>query len=67
MSSNDKSTVIVPENNMAHSALKDDNAWLLEVAKIQLLHKATLQDLLRTKNYAVYRILWERNNLLRER
>ncbi|KAN0128812.1 hypothetical protein V8E53_013399 [Lactarius tabidus] len=67
MSSNNKSTVIVLDKNIAHSTLKYDDAWLLEVAGIQLLHEATLQDLLCTRNYTMYYILWEHNELLRER
>ena len=67
MSSNDKSTAIAPGKNAAHSALDYDDAWLLEVAQIQLLHEATLQDLLRTKNQAVSHLLREHNELLRER
>ena len=38
-----------------------------EVQEIQLLHKATLQDLLKASNYPVWTLLQERNVLLRER
>jgi hypothetical protein len=38
-----------------------------EVTELQLLHEASLQDLLKAKNNAVRQILEERNALLRER
>jgi hypothetical protein len=37
-----------------------------EVEEIQILHKASLQDLLEAKNAAVQLLLKERNTLLRE-
>lgn len=39
----------------------------LSTSTIVLLHEATLQDLLRCSNDAVLHLLWERNDLLRER
>jgi hypothetical protein len=63
MSSNDKLTSIVPDNN----TVCYEDARLLHVAETQLLHEATLQDLLRTWNYAVDKLLYERNQLLQER
>lgn len=50
-----------------HTALHDEDARLLRVVEIQLLHEATLQDLIRTRNYAVEQLLLERNQLLQER
>jgi hypothetical protein len=38
-----------------------------EVEEIHILHEATLQDLLKVKNYAVWTLLQERNALLYER
>jgi len=38
-----------------------------EIKSIHDLHQATLQDLLRANNDAVFKVLWERNQLLRER
>jgi hypothetical protein len=40
---------------------------LLQKATIAVIHKATLQDLLHYSNNAMIRILWEHNDLLRER
>jgi hypothetical protein len=62
MSSSDKATVILPNNNV-----HNEDAWLLHVAQMQLLHEATLQDLLRTRNYTIDQLLHKRNQLLRER
>ena len=67
MSSNDNSTTFVLDQTTEHSTLDCDNTWSIQVAETQLLHEATLQDLLRTKNYAVIHLLQERNELLRER
>ena len=66
MSSNDESTAFVLDQNVEHSALNYDNALLLQVAETQLLHEATLQDLLRTRNYAIEHLLHEQNELLWE-
>ena len=66
MSSNDNSTTFVLDQTTEHSALDYDNTWSIQVAETQLLHEATLQDLLRTKNYAVIHLLQERNELLCE-
>ena len=49
------------------TTLHDKDAWLLHIVEIQLLHKATLQDLIQTQNYAVKQLLYERNQLLQER
>ncbi len=38
-----------------------------EIRAIEVLHEATLQDLIKTKNYAILQLLEERNKLLRER
>ncbi|KAI9433622.1 hypothetical protein BJY52DRAFT_1231499 [Lactarius psammicola] len=38
-----------------------------EALATRTLHEATLQDLIRAKNYAILHILHERNELLRER
>jgi hypothetical protein len=59
MSSNQKS-------NAAHTTLCNEDVWLLHIAEIQLLHEATLQDLIRTRNYTVDKLLCECNQLLRE-
>ena len=49
---------------MEHSALDYDNTWSIQVAEMQLLHEATLQDLLRTKNYAViHLVFWQLHEL----
>jgi hypothetical protein len=40
---------------------------LLWKATIAVIHEATLQDLLRYSNNTMICILWERNDLLRER
>ena len=66
MSLNDELTAFVLDQNVEHSALNDDDALLLQVAETQLLHEATLQDLLRTRNYAIEHLLHERNELLQE-
>jgi hypothetical protein len=66
MSSNDKSTAIEPDKETEYSILDYNNEWLLEVAEVQLLHEATLQDLLHTGNYAVVHLLEEHNKLLWE-
>jgi len=34
---------------------------------IQVIHEATLQDLLRFRNFAAIQLLYERNELLQER
>jgi hypothetical protein len=39
----------------------------LSDSDVALLHEATLQDLLHCSNNAVFHLLWERNDLLRER
>ena len=46
---------------------QDEDAQLLHIAELQLLHEATLQDLIHTWNYAVDNLLSERNQLLQER
>ena len=56
----------MPTNDM-QSHLCHADAWLLDMARIQILHEATLQDLLQTRNDAVSHILHERNELLCER
>ena len=66
MASNDECSTIVPDNGPSSLTYNDD-AWLLEVARIQVLHEATLQDLLGTTNDAVIHLLHERNELLWER
>ena len=38
-----------------------------EVEEIQILHKATLQELLKARNYAVWTLLQEWNAVLHER
>ena len=38
-----------------------------EVEEIQILHKATLQELLKARNYAVWTLLQEQNAVLHER
>lgn len=53
MTLDDKPTPIVPDNNTLQSHPHEDDALLQAVAEIRLLHKATLQDLLCTKNYAI--------------
>ena len=65
MASNDECSTIVPDNGPSSLTYNDD-AWLLEVA-IQVLHEATLQDLLGTRNNTVIHLLHERNELLWER
>ena len=55
------------ESSTMQTTLHDKDAWLLRVVEIQLLHEATLQDLIRTRNYAVEQLLYERNQLLQER
>ena len=66
MAPKSESSTIVPDSTV-YPPLRDNDTWLLEVAKIQVLHEATLQDLLQTRNDAVTHILHERNELLRER
>ncbi len=39
----------------------------VEIDSIRSIHEATLQDLLRANNSAVFKLLWERNQLLHER
>jgi hypothetical protein len=66
MSHTEETNAITPDNaSSQHLSSKEDNL-LLQNAEIYLLHEATLQDLLRTKNYAVQHLLYERNELLRE-
>ena len=51
---------------MSSEADKDRLLWS-EIFAIRTLHKATLQELLGTRNYAAMQLLSERNDLLRER
>ena len=66
MAPESESPTIVPDNTV-YPPLRNNDTWLLEVAKIQVLHEATLQDLLQTRNNVVAHLLHERNELLRER
>ncbi|KAF8256581.1 hypothetical protein EI94DRAFT_1710890 [Lactarius quietus] len=67
MSSSTESIAIVPDNNVAKPVLHKDDARLVRRAEIQPLHEATLQDLIHNRNYAVKHLLYERNELLKER
>jgi hypothetical protein len=67
MSLIEESIALTPHKITAQPPPDNEDAWLLEVAGIQLLYEATLQDLLCTKNYTVYHLLWEHNALLQER
>jgi hypothetical protein len=51
---------------MSSDADRDRLCWARLFA-LRTLHKATLEALLRTRNYATLQILDERNGLLRER
>ena len=66
MASNNESDTVMPDNN-PYSTANNNDTWLLEEAKIQVLHEATLQDLLQMKNDVVIQILHECNELLCER
>jgi hypothetical protein len=66
MSSDDKSTAIDLDQKAVHTSIHNNNVWLLHVAEVQLLHKATLQDLLHTQNYTIEHLLHEWNELLWE-
>ena len=53
----------------SNRAITDDDSdtALLNRAAMRVIHKATLQDLLRYNNGAVHQLLLEHNNLLEER
>jgi hypothetical protein len=54
------------ESSTTKTTLCDEDTWLLHIAEVQLLHKATLQDLICTRNYAIDQLLYEHNQLLQE-
>ncbi|KAF8266303.1 hypothetical protein EI94DRAFT_1701842 [Lactarius quietus] len=60
------SDTIMPDNNAVQTHLHKDDTLLLYKAEVELLHEATLQDLLQNRNYAVQQLLYEHNELLRE-
>jgi hypothetical protein len=66
--SSDAVTITVPSAATVLSS-DDEKAYstLLRKATIMVIHQATMQDLLHCSNDAFLRILWERNELLRER
>ncbi|KAF8259480.1 hypothetical protein EI94DRAFT_1904846 [Lactarius quietus] len=66
MSSSAESIAIVPDHDAAKPALHEDDARLVRRAEVQLLHEATLQDLIRNRNYAIKHLLYEHNELLKE-
>ncbi len=51
-------TLFLPENTPVLSPE--------EIRAIEVLHEATLQDLIKTKNYVILQLLEECNKLLRE-
>ncbi|KAN0139943.1 hypothetical protein V8E53_002248 [Lactarius tabidus] len=53
MSLIEESIALTPHKITAQPPPNNEDAWLLEVAGIQLLYEATLQDLLCTKNYCL--------------
>ena len=54
------------ESSAAQTALCDEDKSLLQIVEIQLLHEATLHNLICTRNYSVDQLLSERNQLLQE-
>jgi hypothetical protein len=66
MQSSTESNAIVPDSNTVQPTLHEDDTQLVCLAEIQLLHEATLQDLLHNRNYAIEQLLYEHNDLLKE-
>jgi hypothetical protein len=54
------------ESSTTKTTLCDKDVWLLHIAEVQLLHEATLQDLIHTWNCTIDHLLYECNQLLQE-